>query len=199
MIPRRFIRCVPEHTNPIFEQYWDDFQTLHPGWDFVTYRDPIDPADWPITGHLHASCEAGAQLAGLIRLEAIYRDGGFYVDSDVRPLRSFGPACRYGCVAAFEDDEWIADAVFGAEAHHPAIGACLSRVLGMSMSEGPGETGPKAMTRTLIDRRDVTLLPPSALYPCSYLDKAKCADITADSHPDSYCVHEWAGSWLTPT
>jgi hypothetical protein len=192
------VRCVPEHVDPVFDGWWSDLAVLHPGWEMVTYADPIDPDDWPLTGHRHAECVAGAQLAGLIRLEDVYQRGGFYVDADVRPLRSFDPLRRYGCVAGFEDETWIADAVFGAEAHHPAIGAALSRALGMSMSEGPGATGPQSFTKALVGRTDVTLLPPSAFYPCFYTAKDECAGITAETHPDSYCVHVWAFSWAAP-
>jgi mannosyltransferase OCH1-like enzyme len=168
---------------------------MHPGWEMVTFRDPLDPADWPITGHLHAECEAGAQLAGLVRLEAVWQMGGFYIDSDVQPLRSFEPLRQFGCVAGYEDDEWIADAVFGAEAHHPAIGAALSRVLTLSMHDGPSATGPRNLTHALRDRDDVTLLLPVAFYEVGYKERDQLA--TRTPSPDAYARHWWAGSWLT--
>jgi len=197
MIPKRFVRVTPEHVGPLFESWWQQFADLHPGYEMLTIADPIDPDDWPLTGHRHAECVAGAQLAGLVRLEAVYRWGGVYLDADVRPLRSFEPLLEHSCFVGWEDHRWLCDAVFGAEAGHPAILAALDQAMAMDFNAGPGATGPQNLTHALTARNDVTTLPVEALYPCSYLDKAACEDITAETHPESYCVHMWSGSWLT--
>jgi hypothetical protein len=82
-IPRILHRTVPEVTSKQVEDWWQRFEELHPDWDLRTYREPIDPTDWPMTGDLFKRCQNGAQKAGLIRLEAVYTHGGVYVDSDV--------------------------------------------------------------------------------------------------------------------
>jgi hypothetical protein len=83
MIPRRLIRTVPEQTVDEVEGFWSRVVELHPGWEHVTYRDPIDAALFPVTSPLWGRCRSGAQRAGLIRLEALARVGGIYLDSDV--------------------------------------------------------------------------------------------------------------------
>ncbi len=196
MIPRRFVRSVPERIDEREETFWAQFAAIHPGWEFVTYRDPLDPADWPITGHLFASCEAGAQLAGLVRLEAVYRLGGVYVDADVEPFRSFEPLLRHSCFAGYEDETWLADAVFGAEAGHPAIRAALDAVLQMDMHAGAGATGPHNFSRALVGRNDVTLLKPVAFYEVGYQERGNLRNRPSR---DAYARHHWFGSWLTPT
>ena len=79
-IPRILHRVVPEHSPEVAEQWWSRFGDLHPGWRRMTHRDPLDPADWPITSPHWDKVDSGAQLADLVRLEALYRWGGFYVD-----------------------------------------------------------------------------------------------------------------------
>lgn len=90
-IPRILHRTVPAETTDEVEQWWAKFAEIHPGWEMRTYREPIDPSEWPLTGFLFDRCANGAQKAGLIRLEALFTFGGVYVDSDVEPFRSLEP------------------------------------------------------------------------------------------------------------
>ena len=84
-------RTVPSKTEAKVEAFWRTFQQHHDPavWEFVTWRDPLDPAEWPLTAKAWDKCANGAQYAGLIRLEALYKHGGFYIDSDVECLRSW--------------------------------------------------------------------------------------------------------------
>jgi hypothetical protein len=67
MIPRRLIRSVPTETSDEVEGFWKLAVDLHPNWEHVTLRDPIDTGGFPITGGLWAdfqptrrpTCRAG--------------------------------------------------------------------------------------------------------------------------------------------
>jgi hypothetical protein len=85
-IPRILHRTIPERVDRKVDDWWEHWRQLHPGWELMTHRDPLDPNDWPETGDLWEQCQSGAQKAGLIRLEALWRWGGVYVDSDVEPI-----------------------------------------------------------------------------------------------------------------
>ena len=89
MIPRHLFRTVPEHTTAEVEQFSIDAKLQHPGWQHITVREPVDPAQFPISSPLWPKIEFGAQKAGLIRLELIFAYGGVYIDSDVEVCRSF--------------------------------------------------------------------------------------------------------------
>ena len=195
-IPRILHRTVPADTTPEVEKWWSEFERLHPGWDCKTYREPIDPAEWPLTGDLFARCENGAQKAGLIRLEALVRDGGCYVDSDVEPFRSFEPLLRCEAFAAWEDETTVPDAVLGAKPNHPAFVEALQKA--RNVIEGGGDawqSGPGVTTEILPNRPDVIILPPGAFYPYHYLDKGKRAEVTPQSRPFAWCAHHWHHSW----
>lgn len=196
-IPRRFIRTVPDRSEQQAEWWWRDFGELHPRWEFVTYRDPIDPRQFPLTADSWAFCSSGAQMAGLIRLEALFHHGGIYVDSDVQPLRSFAPLLDVRAFAAWEDPRVVPDAVIGAEAGHPAIAACLQAAL-EAIAAGPWESGPGVTTKILPGRDDVLLLPPGAFYPYHYTDKRRANADHKAQQPWCFAVHHWWGSWLTP-
>lgn len=194
-IPRILHRTVPAETSDEIEGWWADTETLHPGWDCKTYREPIDPADWPLTGDLFARCANGAQKAGLIRLEALHRDGGFYVDADVITYRSFEPLLHVHAVAAWEDETTVPDAVLGFRKGHPALDLMLAKA--RASIEGGADawlSGPGVTTELLPGRTDVLLLPPGAFYPHSYLQKHKHAE---NDGPWVFCRHMWHGSWLS--
>jgi hypothetical protein len=194
-IPRILHRTVPADTTAQVEQWWSDLQHLHPGWDARTYREPIDPADWPLTGDLFARCANGAQKAGLIRLEALVTHGGVYVDSDVEPLRSLEPLMHAPAFAGWEDETTVPDAVLACEPQHPAFVAAIEKA--RAAIEGGGDawrSGPGVTTELLPGRPDVLLLPPGAFYPHHYLQKHNATDAPG---PWVFLRHHWHGSWLS--
>ena len=180
------------------EEWWTEAQVLHAGWVCRTYREPIDPADWPLTGDLFDRCQNGAQKAGLIRLEALYRDGGIYLDSDVKVFRSLDPLRMCDGFAGWEDETTVPDAVLGFRAGHPAVEAMLAKA--RACIEGGGDawhSGPGVTTETLPNRPDVLVLPPGALYPFHYLEKHRGGEVNAKPPPWAFVAHQWHGSWLS--
>lgn len=203
MIPRRLVRTVPAATTEQVERWWATACALHPDWEHVTHRDPIDPALFPFTSDDWPRCTTGAQLAGLIRLEDLYHSGGCYIDSDVELYRPLDPLLGLGCFAAWEDADVVPDAVLGAEAGHPAIAACIDLALDRLRSNspdwrtGPGAwgTGPGVTTTILPGRDDVTLLGTEAFFPYHYSELHRRTDDHA-ANPATYGAHHWHGSWV---
>lgn len=195
-IPRILHRTVPANTTPQVEAYWQRFGELHPDWDLRTYREPIDPADWPMTGYLFERCQNGAQKAGLIRLEALYTHGGVYVDSDVEPYRSLEPLLSLKAFAAWEDERVVPDAVLGCTRGHPAFLELIGRArIAVEEGQDAWHSGPGGTTEILPGRDDVLLLPPGAFYPAHYLEKAKLG--TNGAKPWVFLEHKWHHSWGT--
>lgn len=197
MIPPILHRTVPTETTPEVEGWWDHWCDLHPGWEHSTWRDPIDPADFPRTAHAWPRCSSGAQLAGLIRLEALWHHGGIYLDSDVEGYRALNPLLHLPAFAAWEDERTVPDAVLGAEPHHPAIDTCLVLALAR-LDGGAWESGPGVTTEVLRDRTDVLLLPPASFYPYHWSPAAKRRGRHAPHwrNPWTFGAHHWQASWL---
>lgn len=205
MIPPTLIRSVPEQPNEQQERLWRIACDLHPDWRHVTYRDPIDPAAFPITAPHWRRCTSGAQLAGLVRLEALHSHGGIWLDSDVELHRPLGPLLQCSAFAAWEDRTIVPDAVLGAEQGHPAIAACLdlalARITGNGRTwmddRGAWSTGPGVTTTLLPGRDDVVLLGPESFYPIHYSPRETLAERIAghDPAPWTFGTHLWAWSW----
>ena len=196
MIPRILHRVVPENVPEEYENYWRTARELHPDWDLRTWQDPIDPEGFE-SAHLWPHVESGAQLAGLIRLEVLWKFGGIYLDMDVEPIRSLEPLLQTSGFACWEDGRVIPDAVLGFEAGHSAIRECLDRALAMDPGEGAWATGPGITTAVLKSRSDVLTLPPASFYPYYYTEPERAAE-NFGLTPWVYGVHRWHGSWRKP-
>jgi hypothetical protein len=199
-IPRILHRVVPETTSDTVETWWGRFGELHPTWRLMTHRDPLDPAHWPLTSPHWAKVTSGAQLADLVRLEALLRWGGFYLDSDCEPFRPLDPLLGAEVVAAWEDERTIPNAVLGARPDHPAIRECLVQCIA-SLPRGTWEAGPGVTTRVLGKRDDVLVLPPGSFYPTHYRDadrEARMPSVSQAPPPWAFVQHWYAGSWLEP-
>lgn len=197
MIPNRLIRTVPVETTASAEAFWDGARALHPGWECVTLRDPVNRDAFPITRHLWDTCQSGAQLADLIRLEALWWGGGWYLDSDVEVFRSLAPLSGLDGVAAWEDPGVICNAVLGFTATHPALHAALVLAIARHR-EGTWEAGTGACTLAWRDRDDMALLPPGVFFPVSWrtahqgpIDSAAVRAL----HPWAFAVHHYHHSW----
>lgn len=198
-IPRILHRTVPELVDADVERFWDRFAVLHPGWELRTHRDPLDPAAWPETGALWARCDSGAQKAGLIRLEALWRDGGVYVDSDVEPYRSLEPLLQLPGFAGWEDAKVVPDAVLGAEPGHPAVREMLDRAkAAVEAGRGAWDSGPGVTTAVLPGRSDWLLLPPGSFFPYHYSERRRRHEDHQVANPWAFGAHHWAASWLPP-
>ncbi|HEY6568539.1 MAG TPA: glycosyltransferase [Actinomycetota bacterium] len=194
-IPRILHRVVPEQRNVQADSWWADFEAMHPDWDLMTHRDPLDPAEWPLTAAHWDKVANGAQFADLIRLEALLRFGGVYVDQDVEPLRPLDPLLPLSAFAAWEDPRSVPNAVMGATPDHPAVWACLE----LMIDRLPGETwksGPGVLTDVLPGRSDVLLLPPGSFYPYHYKEKERAGEDFRKKQPWAFVAHHWWGSWL---
>lgn len=186
---------MPEHTTEQVEAFWAQAVALHPGWEHVTLRDPVNRDDFPTTSHLWDTCESGAQLADLIRAEDLFWRGGIYIDSDVEVYRSFDPLLGLAGFAGWDCVEYIPNAIMGFEPWHPAI----FKVVRLAVARhhmGTWPAGVGVTTEVFKGRNDVALFPPGSFYPAFWKDR----DVTDWStlqarNPWAFCAHRAHHSW----
>lgn len=203
LIPRILHRVVPSRTTDQVEAYWGAFANLHPQWELRTWRDPLDPNDFPRLGRLFGLCTTGAGLADLVRLDVLWVYGGIYVDSDCEPVRPLDPLLGLGFFIGQQQWGICTNAVMGSEPCHPALDAyirriCASAPAALATARPDVVSGPLAATKALLLRRDVALLPPEAFYAEPWEATMNSARLSAEelSTAQTYVIHRWAGSWL---
>lgn len=197
MIPRRLVRTVPESTSDEVEDLWRKATELHPHWQHVTLRDPIDPQGFPITSPYWNDCETGAQFADLVRAEDLYHNGGFYIDSDVLMLKPFDVLCGMQAVVGWEDTQYIPNAVMGFTPGHPALKLVLDSAIARR-HQGTWQAGVGVTTEVFKGRDDMVLLPPGSFYGVHWRqahDRKVDWKRAAAQNPWAFALHLYKASW----
>ena len=68
-----------------------------------------------------------ALASDIIRMYAIYKEGGIYMDTDVELLKPLDDLLKYDAFAGWEAQYWFTTAIFGAEKHSQWIRKILKR------------------------------------------------------------------------
>ena len=62
-----------------------------------------------------------AFVSDVARIEALYKYGGIYFDTDVEVFKSFDDILYKRCVLGFEEEEYVATSMMACEPNHPLI------------------------------------------------------------------------------
>ncbi len=192
MIPRIIHFSVPEVLSAVQSRAITLAREKHPGWEVMVWQDPIDRSGFKLAPFLDFA-NSGAQRADLIRLDAVCKYGGVYLDSDVTILKSMEPlVANYDFFVCSENGSLATNAVFGAAPSHPAIVKLIDELIARppDWSLPPNvTTGPMFFSKVLQWRTDVSILPRETFYPYNWDERARTP------HLHTYGVHEWAASW----
>lgn len=137
-----------------------------------------------------------AFAADYIRLFAVYNYGGFYMDMDIKVLKSFNDLLNQDIAIAFENSEQngIEAGCFGAKKQNPYIADCLTHYNGRSFIKDDGSfdttTLPKIMASFLPKHKEVD--------PTDWHTFTNKSYVTGkiETTLESYAIHNFAGSWL---
>ena len=165
----------------------------HPEWEIRIWDDSTELQCSPLNRYLR-KCKSGAQFADLVRLGVVFREGGVYLDGDMRVLRPLDPLLEWASFfIASEDGYNLTNAAFGATRHHPAL---QSLIKFLDENEPDWDlpptvtTGPIFFAKLLRWRSDVHFLPRDVFYPYHNYHTIR------KPHKLSYCEHTWTGSWM---
>lgn len=108
---------------------YSEYERRFPGWDVRFYSQwPTDMPD--VYQEAAANVKSSRLRADIARYWLMYRDGGFYVDADTLPLRSFDLLQEYDCFLPRIDNSFIDICFLGSVPKHQlwldALDGCLS-------------------------------------------------------------------------
>lgn len=181
------------------ERFWAKFAALHPTWELRSHADPFDMKEWPLTSWAWPFVTHPAQQADLMRLEALWRDGGIYVDWDIEPYRPLDNLLSLECFAAWAELNKVANGVMGARPNHPAIAEALGVALQRFVQDRNHimASGPDTVTDVFRKRSDVLLLSPDSFYSQPISKRGEKMPDFSD-RPWAYGIHHMHASWAGP-
>lgn len=152
-----------------------------------------------------------ANLSNYVRFQALLSEGGIYLDTDIKLLRSFDPLLHYKCFLGFENDQEVVinNAVIGSVSGHPFIAECIQSFEAFTGDEPAHESAPLLVTNILKNQynvvttdsqelSDVALFSKDFFYPIHWNETYKLKDYKDHITENTYCVHLWNKSWFTP-
>lgn len=193
-MPPLALKCMDS-----WKQYLPDYEIVR--WDETRF----DLSQFKYTEEAYRA-KKYAFVADVIRLYALYHNGGVYMDTDVEIVQNIDKFLQYRAFSGFESEEHIPTGIMGAEPQHPVIGDFLDyyKNRGFYLSNGQPDLTTNVTIITEMLRRsgftannqlqsvnEFTLFPKTYFCPLQ-LDGISKPDIT----PDTHAIHHFAGSWL---
>ena len=145
-----------------------------------------------------------AFVTDVVRLYALYNEGGIYMDTDVEVLKSLDSLLQYKAAAGFESAREVSTGVIASEAAHPVFKVLLDEYDGIHFVKPDGDfdctTNVVRITKKLADHglvlngdkqavADFSLLPRD--YLCAKSPQSGKITVT----PNTLTIHHFAGSW----
>lgn len=128
-IPRKihYVWLGDQPLPPKDEEYIKEWQRLNPDFEIRRWTEKdIDLKKYPLVKKALDE-KQWAFAADIIRMYAVYKEGGIYLDTDIELVKPLESLLKYKAFACFESNFWFTTAVFGAEKHSPWIGKILKR------------------------------------------------------------------------
>ncbi len=190
--------------------YVETWREKNPGYAFTLWNEEnIDFSIRPIRKAYDQ--KKWAKVADIVRLLAVLKHGGIYLDTDFQLLKPLDNLLHHRCFFGFQtkyrSKDWVANGAFGALPEHWFIARALVTVLNIKSLPGaferPTMFGPKLITKLLVQEglnsyspcgtmvRDIYLCPTETFYPYAFDEEFHESCIT----PETLAVHYWSKSW----
>lgn len=178
-IPKQFIN---------FTKNWKD---LHPDWDYKLWTDETI-LDKPEIKNLVDQCEAFSSKSNVVRLYAVYLEGGVYTDMDVDWVQNFNQLLNVNAFAARQQPNMFCNAVFGAIRNSDWVEFQIQKL--PNLVHLPPPWGPPLITQaadTFEQTKEFHEYPKNFFYPFLWHQKAG----NKSKYIHSYAIHYWEHSW----
>lgn len=146
-----------------------------------------------------------AFVSDYARAEALYNEGGIYLDTDVEVLGSFDPFLHHAFFAGFESKSFVGTCVMGAEKGCALLRDYTAHYDAASYEQEDGtfykDTNVLLLTRLLEQRgfvRDDSFQEKDgvAVYPRTFFSPYDYIDAVSYITDDSVAIHHFAQFWL---
>jgi hypothetical protein len=218
MIPKKIHYCwLSEDQFPtLISNCISSWKKYLPDYEFVlwdTNKFNLDNSNWVKQAF---NTKKYAFAADYIRLYAVYKFGGIYLDSDVEVLKSFNDLLNLPYFVGSEGRGEIEAGVFGAEKNCEWLGDCLKYYENRNFIKNDGSldtlTLPLVMMSEISKTRNITETNKKEIFdlhenilkrdlymlPQDFFCAKNMGTGEIEKTDNTYCIHHFAMSWVSP-
>lgn len=168
-IPKLFIR-IWLGDNPLptkFEEWWDEFKKLHPTYSFMTIRNESGFEMNKELKDIYWKLKSYSSQSDVLRLLALYKFGGIYMDTDMKAIKSFDPLLEENTpFIGMRSTKSFATGVIGAPKHHPMVKKLIDKLPERYKTHGHSSVpfGPPYVSDEWFGRKEIRHLPKITFY-----------------------------------
>ena len=149
-----------------------------------------------------------AFVSDYVRLYALYKYGGIYMDTDVEVLNNFDSILHDQCVFGFEEANYIATSFMAAEPRNQTIKEFFDLYANESFINENGtlntQTNVGRLTSLLTDKglmrnNKMQRIDGAVIYPKEYFSPYDYINCVDERTENSYCIHWYYVSWMPKT
>lgn len=206
MIPKKIHYCWfgGNELSPLNKRCIEGWKQYLPDWEVKKWDESNSPLDVPfIKGALKR--KAWAHVSDYVRLYALSKEGGIYLDTDVLIVKSFDELIANEMFIGAIYNDWLGSSIIGSQAGNKHI----VKLLGVynDFDQFDYSVNTKFFTEhfqdlgytdfsNLVEGSDFTIYPNSYFY--AYPKRAGYMQDKVDKYltPESCSVHLWETSWL---
>jgi FkbM family methyltransferase len=208
MIPKIIHFTLPRNASAAQLANIETARQVHPDWEVKVWQDPVDPAGFRLA-KFWGKANSATQLADLVRLEVVQRDGGFFVDADITLHKRLDELGCYQFVVGSVDGNTLSNAFFGSAPGGEVLEHLITQLADHEVDwsvPASQSTGTGFFAQELKWRNDVTVVPretlglssgnqqPGAAHPWAYGvvggDAARGAGFSLRAG------RQWIGKWF---
>jgi len=207
MIPKKIHYCwvgnVPR--NERIKRCMESWQRVLPDYEIIEWNENSIPIE---NKYCTEALKQGlwSKVSNFIRLYALQKEGGVYLDTDFEILKRLDPLLMNDCFLGFQRIEphigWATNGILGATKNHPFLHMCLERTQKIFLEQNFFILSPRLTTLILKEMglreyglqtiNGVTIYPKEYFYPYAWYEQFTPDCITENT----YAVHHWEGSWI---
>lgn len=208
MIPKIFHRVWIGPENKESNIFWEKSKSIHPDWKHITYSQPL-PDGFDIIKDVVFFSDNAAYQSDLIRLEALYKFGGFYVDADIEVYKSFNSFLDLDSpIVGWEnrDNNSIGSAVMGSPAKNKYILEVLNYKIECIKRDSVDNTiehvqtkehfMPNLLNQMWSKNNNIIKMNRDTFFPYDFGEKEEKRYFDFSQNPNTYAAHHWNLSWL---
>lgn len=148
-----------------------------------------------------------AFVTDVVRLYALYREGGIYMDTDVEVLKSLDAFLKYDAVSGFESETQISTGLIASREGHPLFKELLDEYKEIHFKQADGSldmtTNVVRITNTclkygFVPNNRLQTVNGFTFFPKEYFCPKSYDDGKIYLTENTVTIHHFAGSWLTP-